>query len=166
MKNFISILVLFVSSFISAQPKLEMTSNGFASIEFDVPNRPTKDLVEISKGWANSNLEKRSDVYDITESSLSVDAFKKNAYHYLNRGETYQFDIRYTMKIAFQPNNTCKVTFAVKEIYDSGNALKTTIADFFAPDGRLKEDFEEVKPSLEETVNKIVRSFASNFLVN
>ena len=58
-------------------------------------------------------------------------------------------------------NNKSTLTFSVKAIYAKEVLVKTTISDFFTPSGNLKEDFIEVKPSLENTAENIVNSFVS-----
>jgi hypothetical protein len=166
MKKSLRIIVLLFSVLAAAQPKFEMSPRGFAPIELQNPNRPNTELVQMVKAWATAYNEKGADVYDITENSLTIEALNHNAFYYLNRGETYKFDIKYVLKVVFKPGNKYTLAFSVKEIYDNQILLKTNIAGFYAPDGRLKEDYEEVKPSLEFTANEIARSFSSYLTVN
>lgn len=153
--------LFLISSFVSAQ--IEMTPKGFAPVEFPTPNRPLEDLMQVAKGWAYSYNKKGVDIHDVTSNSMTIDALRENAYYYINRGESYYFDVKYSLKVVFQNDNTCKITFTAMEFYDEGKLLKTTIADFFTPDGKLKEGFDQVKPSLESTVSKIMNSFSSRF---
>ncbi len=142
-----------------AQPKLELNPNGFQTIELNTPNRSTENLIQMSRAWAPFYNKKGYDVSDVTQNSLTISARKNNAYYFLNQGETYFFDIHYILKVNFKPNNTYTLSFIVNEIYDNQQLLKTTVASFFSPDGKLKEDFEKVKPSLEKTANDIAKSF-------
>ena len=139
-----------------------MTPNGFAPIEITRPFKTNEKLIEASKAWADSYNRVENDIYDVTTNSLSIDALKNNAFYYRNVGETFNHRIRYTLQVIFG-ENTCTLQFIVKEIYAKKSLTTLTVADFFAPDGRLKEDYEEVKPSLELTANNIVRSYI-NFI--
>lgn len=142
-----------------------MTPRGFEPIAFTTPNKTNDKLIDAAKNWADYYNKKGYDVYDVTENSLSIDAWKDNAYFYRNLGERYNYNIKYTLKVLFNTDRTCTLTFFVKEVYAKTVLTKTTVADFFTPDGKLKEDFEEVKPSLENTANRIVKSF-SEFIAN
>lgn len=152
------VLLLFFSTFLAAQPKMEMTPNGFAPVEFKTPNRPAEKLIETIKAWAPFYNKRGYDVYDVTENSISVDAMRENAYFYRHLGERYDYNIKYGVKITFNDNKTYTVVFSVKEVYAKHALTQTTIADFYTPDGKLKEGFDDVKPSLENTAGKIVRS--------
>lgn len=144
-----------------SQPKLKMTPNGFAPVELPTPNFINEKLIEKSKSWAAYYNKNGFDVFNVTENSLTISALNENAYFYRNIGVTYSYNIRYNMTIVFKDNNTYSLTFEVKEIYAKEVLVQTTIADFFTPDGKLKEDYKEVKPSLEKTVNRIVKSYSS-----
>ncbi len=161
MKTILKIILFCCTSISLAQTQLELTPQGFAPITLPTPNKPNELLIQYAKGWAESYNKKGADIYDVTPNSLSIDALKSNAYFYRNLGETFQYTIRYTLKVNFLPENKYTLSFSVKEIYDKQRLVETTIADFFTPDGKLKEDFEEVKPSLEKTANNIVSSFSS-----
>ncbi|REG94121.1 hypothetical protein [Flavobacterium aquicola] len=159
MKYLFKIILFFWITISLAQPKLEMTPKGFAPLEIETPNRPINKLLELSKDWAPYYNQDGYDVFDVTENSLTIEARCKNAYSYWNIGVKYNFDIKYSLKIVFGKNQKYTLTFIVEEIYTDRVPLKSTVADFFTPGGKLKEDFKDVKPSLERTVNKIVKSY-------
>jgi hypothetical protein len=159
-KTAIIFLMFFSTSAIFSQEKLVLTPNGFAPVEFQKPNNTNEKLIEAAKAWADSYNRGEHDVYDVTENSLNIDALRENAFFYRNVGETYNYRIRYTLNVEFV-EQLCRITFTVKDIYARRTLTKMTVGDFFAPDGRLKEDYEEVKPSLEHTANTIVNSFIS-----
>ncbi len=154
-------LLLMVSVAVHAQPGLEMTPRGFDPITLDSPQKPLEKLIEAATSWAPFYNKKGFDVYDVTAHSITIDALRENAYFYRNLGERYDYHIIYALKVVFNANRTYTLTFSVKEIYAREALVKTTIADFFTPEGKLKEDYLDVKPSLELTANKIVRSFAT-----
>src|SRR5690606_24140281 len=109
------LLCLVVDGF--AQDAVELTPGGFETVIFEKPDRPIDKLMERAKGWApyyNRNTDYSFDVYDVTENSLSIDAYKPNAFFYRNRGEIYYHRIRYTMKIEFDAD-IYKVSFFIKE---------------------------------------------------
>jgi len=163
MKNYLSILFLFSLSFCFSQATTELTPTGFPSVTFEKPQRTPEKLIERARSWAlsyNRNSDGAVDVYDVTDTSLNIDAFRNKAFYYRNRGELYSHRIRYTLKIVFD-EKSYSVGFILKEVYSDNRLTTLTTADFFAPDGRLKEDYEEVKPSLESTANTIINSFAT-----
>ena len=163
MRHFIKITLFFWIIASSAQPKLEMTPKGFLPLEMDIPNQPIHKLIEQSKEWASYYNKKGADVFDVTENSLTIEARYENAYYYWNLAVKYNFDIKYSLKIVFEENQKYTLTFIVKEIYIDNVLLKTTVADFFTSEGKLKEDYKDVKPSLESTANRIVKSYI-NFI--
>lgn len=160
------IIACFCSLSLSwSQSKLEMTPQGFAPVEAQTPNKPLEKLMALSKSWAAYYNKNGYDVFDVTDKSLTIGAVKENAYFYRNFGVQYDYNIKYTLKINFTQNQQYILTFTVNEIYANEVLTQTKISDFYTPNGKLKDDFEEVKPSLESTVNKIIKSY-SNYLVN
>lgn len=165
MKSLFYTLLFCYATTAFAQFKPEMTPQGFAAIELQTPPKTNEKLIEAAKGWAASYNKKTYDVYDVTENALSIDGWKENAYFYRHLGERYDYNIKYTLKVVFNKDKTYTITFILKEVYAKEALVKTQVADFFTPDGKLKEDFEEVKPSLENTVERILKSF-STFIAN
>lgn len=161
MKVFLKIILLYCTSISLAQTNLILTPQGFATQEFSSPNKINEVLIQAAKNWAQTYNKKGADIYDVNSHSISIDALKSNAYFYRNLGEIFQYTIRYTLKVNFLPENKYTVSFSVKEIYDNQRLLETTVADFFTSEGKLKDDFAEVKPSLEKTANSIVTSFVN-----
>lgn len=146
-------------TFATSAQTLELTPRGFAPVTFKTPNKPSDKLMEAVKTWAATYNKKGHDVYDVTANSATVDALRESAYFYRNLGQRYDYNIVYSLKIDFNDDKTYTLTFSVKQVYAKEVPVKTTVADFFAPDGRLKDDYVEVKPSLENTANKIVSAF-------
>ncbi|HEX9980677.1 MAG TPA: hypothetical protein VGB50_08960 [Flavobacterium sp.] len=159
MKKPLLLLLFLYAMTASAQIRPELTSTGFPAFEFPRPDRPNERLIELSRSWLPYYNRGEADMYDVTANSFKIDAVRDNAFFYRNRGEVYNHAIRYTLHVVFD-EKTCRITFIVKDIFANNNTLSgLTVADFFAPDGRLKEDYEEVKPSLEATAASIVRSY-------
>ena len=160
MKKLLSICCFFSCFIAVSQEKIELTPNGFATVVIAKPNIPLENLIDASKSWALSYNKNGADVYEVTTNSLKIDALRKGAFHYYSLGERFTFDVKYTLAVEFgDVNYTLKLT--VKEIYTDDKLLESTLADYFTPEGKIKEGFEEVKPSLEITVNKIISSFAT-----
>jgi len=159
MKHLLKIVMLFWISFNWAQPKLEMTPKGFAPLEIEMPNQPVSELIKMSRDWAYDYNPNGYDIFDVTENSFSIQALRENAYYNWNLAVKYNYDIKYILKIVFKENHKYTLTFIVKDIYTDDVPLKSTIADFFTSSGELKESYKDVKPSLENTVNKIVKSY-------
>lgn len=165
MKNIVPLLLFFYSVIGLAQPKMEMTPKGFPAVEITTPNKPNEKLIEAAKAWAATFNKNGYDVYDVTRNSLKIDGLRRNAYFYRHLGETFTYNIKYTLEVIFRSDRTYSLVFSMKEAYAKEALVKTTISDFYLPDGKLKEDFTDVKPSLESTADKIVKSF-SDFIAN
>jgi hypothetical protein len=142
-----------------------MTPEGFLPISYETPRRTNEKLIEAVKSWAHTHNKKGYDIYDVTENALSIDTWKTNTYFFRHLGERYDYNIRYTLKVVFNSDKTYTLTFSLKEVYAKEILVKTKLADFYTSDGKLKEDFEEVKPTLENTVSKILKS-VSSFIAN
>ncbi len=154
------VLALIAFSDVCSQVRLEMTPQGFAPVEIRRPERSTEKLIELTQDWAVNYNRRENDVYDVSTNGLKIDAVRMNAFYYRNRGETHHYNIRYTLDVKFG-EQTIIIHFSVKEMFVRQTVVEKTIADFFTPDGKLKSDFLDVKPSLEETVNNIVGSYTS-----
>jgi hypothetical protein len=158
------LFLLFVATLsisLKAQSSTELSASGFAPVTLPVAERPLTHLMEIANAWAANYNKKEYDIYDVTTNTISVDARRDDAFFYRNRGEKYTHDIVYSLKVTFNEDQTFTMQFSVKEIYANKVLLKTTVADFFAPDGRLKSDYIEAKETLDRTANKIMSSFAA-----
>ena len=163
MRHFLITVLFFATIFASAQ-RPELAPQGFAPVEFAAPDKPFEKIVELSKSWAASyDKKRRADVFDVTANSLSIQGWNEYAFFYRNIGVRYDCNITYTMKVTFLEDKKYTITFAVKEIYAEDVLTKMTIASFFTPDGKLKDDYTEVKPSLESRVETILKSY-SNFI--
>lgn len=153
------IFLLLISGIASAQDKFVLTANGFDPVEIPRPNRTDEKLIEAAKSWNDVYNKQEHDNYDVTTNSLRIEAWRDNGFYYRNVGETYSCNIKYTLSVTFE-KNVCRLQFSVKEIYAKQTLLKMTTSDMFTPDGKLKDDFEEAKQSLEKTANNVLKSFA------
>ena len=161
MKRLFSLLLIFSICQIWAQTVSEMTPQGFTPLTFKTPEKQPEKLIETSKTWAGYYNKDGYDVTDVTENSLTVTALKKTACYYYNLGVRYDFNVRYTMKIVFNSDKTFTVAFSANEFYAGEVLAKSTVPDFFTPDGKLKSDFRDVKPTLEATADRIIKSYVS-----
>ncbi len=162
------LLFLFLSvSALAQPPKMELQPSGFDPVDVSIPSIPGDKFIDITKAWAQeyNKREQGVDITNVTANTITVSAFKKNAFFYRNRGEAHEHKIRYTMKITFQ-DSRYTVAYIVDDIYADGDALaKYKIPDYFTSAGKLKEGYTDLKPSLERTVNDIVTSHY-NFILN
>lgn len=159
MKNLLQIALFFWITTTSAQVKLELTPQGFTSVEFAIPNKPFDKIVENSKSWSAFFNKKTADVYDVSQNALSIAALNEYAYYYWNLGVKYNYDIKYIMTVKVKENNKYVLNFKVNEIITNQALTKNTTADFFNDEGNVKSEYEDSKNSLESTVNKIVNSY-------
>lgn len=158
---------------VQAQPaRMELTPNGFDPVEVSIPNTtPTDKLVEVTKAWAaeynrfGKKSQRGFDATEVTDNTITILAYKKDAFFFRDRGEAFEHKIRYTLQFTFSPGNYT-VAFNVVDIYGrSDTLLEYKLPDYFTSEGKLKEGYTELDTSLENTVNDIVNSHY-NFLIN
>lgn len=163
--NRILTLILFIAATAFAQPKTELAPAGFSTVTVTIPASVPEKMVELTKNWAlEANRRGSFDVSEVTTNTITVTANKKDAFYYRSKGEGYDHDIRYDLKLNFS-ESSYTATFVVKEIYADNVRIESTVADFFSSDGAPKVGFEDVKPSLEATANTILKSHY-NFILN
>lgn len=163
-----TLLLLLLTSCLWAQPSLELTPAGFEPVEVTISALPNEKLIELTKSWAaelNRRLKSRYDITDVTENSLTITGYKKNAFLIRNKGETFDYAIGYTMKLSFS-RNSYTLRFIVNDIYtDQDRLVQYKIPDYFNSAGELKDGYDELKPTLEKTVNDLALSHY-NFIMN
>lgn len=160
MKPLLTLFAFFTFALGVSQNLVEMTPKGFQPIKVATASKPIEQLIELSKSWANAN-KYGADASDVTANSLTITGFKPLAAYYYNVGVKYNYDLRYEIKVVFQPDQTATLTFDAKEFYANEVLTKTQVADFYTPEGKLKDDYRDVKPSLETTVDRLLRSYSS-----
>ena len=168
------LLLLFVFTLCYAQPpRLELDARGFAPVEVQIPTTVNEKLIEVTKAWAGEYNNRKStssnrkgyDVTDVTDNSMTVHAYKRNAFFYRERGQAFNHSIDYTLKFNFY-ETYYTVEFAVENIYiDNDKLIESDIPDYFTSAGRLKEGYDELETSLEANANEIVLSHY-NFLIS
>lgn len=160
-------LCLCIASVTMAQPQMELKPYGFDPVEVEIPSITPEKFIELSKSWAatfNRN-QKGYDVSDVTSNSLTITAYKRNAFFYRNLGDSFQYAIRYTMKLTVHATSYTLI-FTVTDIYANDDVvINYKIPDYFLPSGQLKDGYDDLRPSLEKTVNDIVTSHY-NAIVN
>jgi len=165
MPKLYSLFCLLVFGFTSAQPpKMILNAGGFKAIDVSIPATKPEKLVSLTKTWATERERRRIDqdkgydFTDVTNNTITVTGFKKNAFYYTNLGEQFEHRIEYTMKLTFYENHYT-LAFNVTQIYIDNNVpVQSTLADYFKGDGTLKEGYTNLDTSLEATVNTIVQS--------
>jgi hypothetical protein len=168
MRRLLTLLCFFIIIPAIAQPRLELTPQGFEPVQADIPATSNEKLLEISKAWAasyNRTNKKGYDVYDVQQNAMSISALKKNAFFIRNKGETFSYTIRYDIKLTFY-GDYYTLKFTVSDIYtDYDNLVEYKLPDYFTSEGELKDGYENLKPSLEKTVNEMVTSY-HNYIIN
>ncbi|GGB74160.1 hypothetical protein GCM10007424_12600 [Flavobacterium suaedae] len=169
MKYILLTFICLFSIHIHAQPpEMELNANGFKQINVKIPETTNEQLLSLTKNWAisyNRNKDSSADITNVSNNSMTITAYKQNAFYYSNKGETFYHRIKYEMTFKFN-RDSYNVTFTITEIYlNDDSLLEYKIPDYFNSDGKLKDDYNTLKESLEETVNDIVNSHY-NFIIN
>lgn len=160
MKICLSILLVFTVFIAKAQLKVELTPKGFEPNPTvgNLPQITNERFIEATQLWAQDFSRGEADISQVTENSLTIDAFRDNAFFYRNVGDTYYQKVKYQIELS-KERNTYSLSFQITEIYTNKTLLKSAITDYFTPDGKMKDGFEEVKPSIEKTVSIILDSY-------
>ena len=164
----IAYILFFITGICTAQPPtMELEPNGFDPVVVNIPLTPNEKLIAVSRDWALefNRSQRGADITNVTENSMAITAYKRNAFYYRNRGFVYEFSITYTMLITFD-EDSYTLNFKINDIYsDTDSLIESKIPDYFTPAGNLKEGYEALDESLEVTVNDIVKSHY-NFIIN
>ena len=160
MKRFLHYFLIFSAFSTYAQIMVEVTPNGINpnQIQETIPPMTDERFMELSQMWIAEFSRGESNITEVTANSLTIDAMRDNAFLYRNKGETFLHNIKYQLKIS-KNGDTYTSSIKILEIYARKVLLESTIADYFLPNGNLKEGFEEVKPSLERSLNIILNSY-------
>lgn len=160
MKLLLQLFLIFFTISNYAQIKVQVTQNGIEPNSFTekIPPMTDERFIELSQIWASEFSGGNANNTEVTTNSLTIDAMRDNAFLYRNKGETFLHNIKYQLKVT-KNGDSYTTSFKILEIYARKVLLKSTITDYFLPNGNLKEGFEEVKPSLERSVNIILNSY-------
>lgn len=160
MKTFLSIFFLLLSAVCCAQFVLQ--PEGFNTVVLERPNLTDDALKEAVRSWAANEYQHNEAGYDIygeKQDGLLWSSEMHNAFYYINRGETQHHRIKYECALRFDAQRLF-LDFRVTEIYTGRQLTRLSIADFFNGQGALKNDYRDAKPSLEASVNRLLRSFS------
>ena len=159
MKNLYLFIFLFTAILSQAQSKSELLPNGtFPPVQENIKPMTSEKFIDGTNLWIGEFARGEYDITEVTENSLTIDAFRDNAFIYTNRGESFPHKVKYQLKIS-KNGNTYSANFRVTEIHTKKVILESSMADYFTSEGKLKEGFEEVKPTMDRTVNIILGSF-------
>lgn len=161
-------LVILLPAVVFGQPSLQLEPSGFAPVTVNIPTTLNEKLIDLTRAWAqeyNRRNKQGYDVLDVTDNTVTISSYKKNACYYRDRGESFNLSVNYTMQFTFS-ESSYTLAFTITDIFaDNDKLLEYKIPDYFTPEGRLKEGYDELDNSLEKNVNDIARSHY-NFLVN
>lgn len=158
MKKFYLFIAFFTSILSFGQAKTELLPNGtFPPVEEAINSMTNEKFLDATKLWIAEFSRNEFDVTEVTENSLTIDAFRDNAFVYSNRGENFTHKVKYQLKIV-KTQNRYSAAFKVTEIHTKKTMLEYNMANYFTSEGKLKEGFEDVKPSMDRTANIILSS--------
>lgn len=160
MKFCLSILLLFTSIITNSQVRLELTPKGFEPnpLRGKLPAMTNEKFIEGTQLWIQEFSRGEADISEVTENSLTIDAFRDNAFFYRSLGDTFFQKVKYRIKVV-KEGNEYVLSFQITEIYSKKTLLKSGITDYLTSDGKTKDGFQDVKPSIEKTVGIILDSY-------
>lgn len=167
MKLLLLVCLLAFGAINAQPPQLELTPRGFEPVTVSMPSISAEKFIELSKAWVTEL--KRSglkyDISNISDGSLTISGLKKNALSYRERGENHQHTVKLVMKVDFTATSYT-LRFTVPEIYaDNDVLLKYTLPNYFDSSGKLKEGYDGLDDSIENTVNNVSEAYY-NFIIN
>lgn len=168
MKAIATLIVLLTVLCAKAQtPVLTLSPRGFEPVSYTTGRIDDKKFADLSKAWV-TELKRRDEKFDlsnVSSSSLTISGLVKNAFFYRNRGETFQHKAKLVMKVDFTATGYT-LTVSIPEIYgDNDTPSKYTLPDYFNSSGNLKEGYDGLQASVEDTVNDIALNYY-NFITN
>lgn len=159
MKNLYTFILLFTTILSFGQSKSELLPNGtFPPVEETIKPMTSEKFLDGTELWIGEFSRGEYDITELTANSLTIDAFRDNAFLYTNRGESFPHKVKYQLKIV-KTGNKYSASFKVTEIHTKKTILESSMSDYFTSEGKLKEGFEDVKPSMDRSVNIILGSF-------
>jgi len=151
-----------------AQPQKAQVSQGVVEpFSSTMPEMKPERFIDITKAWAHAYTSAGGgyDANDITGNTITISAFKRNAFSYQNTGETVENKIRYSLVISFTANSYT-LKFVVSDIYGENDVLlKYKLPDYYKSDGTLKDGYDGLETSLRATIDDVVQSHYS-YLAN
>lgn len=160
MKVFLCSIAFMLCAVCNAQ--FVLTPNGFNTVVLERPNLSDDALIEAVRSWISNEYQHNEAGYDIygeRPNGLLWSSEMHNAFYYVNRGETQYHRIKYECSFRFDSGQMF-LDFRVIEIYTGRQATRLTPGSFFNGQGALKDDYRDAKPSLEASVNRLLRSFS------
>lgn len=159
-------LLLLFSAVCFAQPTVTINNGTIPDIEARLPNVDAKKFTDLTKAWITEvqRSGETLEVSNISSGSLTISGYKRNTFYYRERGETHWQDAKVVMQVSYS-NTAMTIKITLPELYTKeGNLLKYTLPDYYA-NGKLKDGYDGLETSLQENLNKIVRSYY-NFIIN
>lgn len=125
MKFFFSILFIFASIITNAQARMELTPKGFDPnpIRGNLPFMTNEKFIDGTKLWIGEFSRGEADISEVTENSLTIDAFRDNAFYYSSLGDTFYQKVKYRIKLS-KEGNEYVLSFQITEIYAKKNTLE------------------------------------------
>jgi hypothetical protein len=161
MKLLYAIIVILGAYIGKAQPQAAQIEQGIvAPFSSDMPEMKPERFIDITKAWAHAftRSEGGYDASNVSGNTITISAFKRNAFRYQNTGETVENKIRYSLVITFTPNSYT-LKFVISDIYgDNDVLLKYKLPDYYKSDGTLKDGYDGLETSLRATVDDVVQS--------
>ncbi len=161
-----ALILLLWCSLCFAQPKVVIDNGTIPDVDLGIPNVDAKKITDLTKAWVTEvqRSGETLEVSNISSGGLTISGYKRNAFYYRDRGETHWQDAKVVMQVTFS-NTAMSIKITLPELYtNQGKPIKYTLPDYYA-NGKLKDGYEGLESSLQDNLEKIVRSYY-NFIIN
>lgn len=153
--------LLFLPLVTSAQ-ELIIKKDGCAPVVYEFSGFSADSLYKKSVAWVKEKYRKPSEVLvaDLPGEKIRVSGFMSNAYFIKQLGQKLYYDMYYDLEVEFKEGKI-RVSFTPGQITGDGRKALFDVYYFFKEDGSVKNAYKDAVPSLNESVNSLVRSLTA-----
>ncbi len=140
--------------------KFVLTKDGVEPIvvQFDSMSAPV--LYAKAYKWVQKSYKNPEKVLktNLQGEEIRVEAYKEGAFFYKQFGKPYYFDIEYSFTIQLK-DKKIRLIYTPSQIWTSlSSRALFSYSSFFKKTGELKDVYRDAKPSMEQTMNDLVKS--------
>lgn len=152
-------VMLFLSSLVFGQNKLELKPSGFEPIVTEIEAKTAPELYKKTKEWIQTYYKDPKEVLkgDIENEMLRIEAYCSNCYQQKALGLTYNFGCMYSLEIEFK-DGKYRYSYLVTRQLSEGKPVFYTWHDFFKKTGELKKPYQSSFDGMNSSANEIYSS--------
>lgn len=153
------LFALLFLPFITEAQELILKKDGCAPVVYEFSGLSADSLYKKSVSWVKDKYRKPSEVLvaDLPGEKIRISAFMPSAYFIKQLGQKLYYDMYYELEVEFK-DGKIRVTYTPGQITGDGRKMLFDVYYFFKEDGSVKNAYKDAIPSLNESINGLVRS--------